>query len=123
MKRLDGADAADKNEAVEFPTAPSPPAFQAIRTITDSSEVAMKSPFPVFAHWLLRQTPSMKRAMKAKNDYFRSELAKAEKRFTEGKNAEVRCAMEDILKREVGLAKKENRKPVYNTPEIYDEVS
>lgn len=121
MQKLDGADAAD-NEAVEFPTAPNPPAFQAIRTITDSTEVAMKSPFPVFAHWLLRQKPSMKRAMKAKNDYFAGELAKAERRFTEGKNSEVRCAMDDIMKREIGLAKKENRKPVYNTPELYDEV-
>jgi hypothetical protein len=64
----------------------------------------------------------MKKAKKAKDDYICGELAKAERRFTEGDN-EVRCAMDHIMKRELATAKKEGRKPIYNTPEIYDEVS
>lgn len=122
MKHLDGASAADKNEAVEFPTVPQPPAFKAILELTKSMETATKSPFPVIAHWFLRQKSYMKKAKKAKDDYIGGELAKAERRFTESDN-EVRCAMDHIMKRELAAAKKEGRKPIYNTPEIYDEVS
>lgn len=122
MKRLEGVDEADINEAVEFPSVPNPPAFQAILTLTDSLVVAMQSPFPVLAHKILSLTPSMRQAKKAKNDYIGGELAKADRRFTEDKNSTVRCGMEYVLKREVARAKKEGRKPVYHTTAIYDEV-
>lgn len=122
MKRLDGTAATDKNEEVEFPTVPQPPVFKAILDLTESMETTMKSPFPVLAHWFLRQKSYMRKAMKLKDDYFDGELSRAEKRFIDGDN-EVRCAMEHIMKRELAAAKKEGRKPMYNTPEIRDEVS
>lgn len=84
----------------------------------------MLSPMPKFTFWLMSQLPYMRKAKAAKETMIASELEKAKKWFSSGPNKEqtARCAMDDILRRELAAAAKENREPAYNTRAIFDEV-
>jgi hypothetical protein len=112
------------DKEVEFPYAPYPAAIQSIITLTDSLETSMKSPVPVIAHWLLRKMPSMRNAKAIKDKFIKEEVEKTKNRF-QGKqenDREVRCAMDDILRREMLLSEKENRAPMFHSRAMYDEV-
>ena len=122
VKYLNQIDTLQQDEALDFPETEKPPSFEAVLELSDSLQVAASSVFPVLAHWLYRQTPRMRRAIKMKDDYIENELAKAEQRFSNSETAKVNCAMDHIVKRERLAAKKENRNPVYNTLTIKDEV-
>jgi hypothetical protein len=102
-----------------------PPAQKSILTLTESLEAAVKSPTPRLTHWFLRCLPYMRKARMAKEEMIANELEKGKTRFTQGRKEDqvARCAMDDILHRELIAAKKESREPVYDTRAIYDEVS
>jgi hypothetical protein len=73
----------------------------------------------------MSKLPHMRRATAAKETMIATELEKARARFS-GEAAEepvARCAMDDILRRELAAAEKENREPVYNTRTVFDEVT
>ena len=122
MKHLDHIDASQQDKEVDFPETKKPPPFEAVQDFADSLQVLATSPFPVMAHWLYRKTPHMRKARKMKDEYIENELVKAEDRFNSSEATEIKCAMDHIVKRERLAAKKENRKPVYNTNVIKDEV-
>jgi hypothetical protein len=111
----------DTDEAVDFPQAPNPPEFDAILTLTESLEPTIKSPVPRLHHWFLRQMPYMRKARALKESLINGQIEKATKRFAEG-DIEKRCALDDVMHREMTAAKKEARAPVYTTRPISDEV-
>ena len=109
---------------ITFPVAENPPAFQAILTLTDSLTITLQSPVPPLHHWFLRQLPYMRSAKAYKDQRINDELEAAKRRFMDGgeKDQVTRCAMDDILRREIAIARKEGREPAYNTRTIQDEV-
>lgn len=115
---------ADVSKPANVPSGPNPPAFDAVLTLTESLEVTVRSPLPRLHHWFLRQLPYMRRAKACKDNMIADELAKAESRLTHGAEADqgVRCALDDVLRREFLAAQKEGRPPMHNTRTIYDEV-
>lgn len=108
-----------------IPESPLPASMQSIVTLSASLETSMKSPLPVLAHWLLRQTPSMRKAMAIKDNLIREEVDKTKNRFAGKmeKDLDVKCAMDDILRRETLSAEKEGRAPMFHSRAMYDEVS
>ena len=52
----------DESIPATFPKGPTPPAFNAIATMTDSLDNAIGSPLPSWHHWLIRQTFSYRTA-------------------------------------------------------------
>jgi hypothetical protein len=112
------------DKVVEFPTAPNPAAIQSILTLTASLETSLKSPLPKLAHWFLRQTSSMKKAIAIKDNFIKAEVEKTKGRFEgqQEKERDVRCALDDMLRREMLLSEKENRAPKFHSRAMYDEV-
>ncbi len=98
---------------IDFPKAPTPPAFDAIITLTDSLETSVKSPIPKLHHWVLRQLPYMRKAFAYKDQYIQDKLERAREKFLDASEEEgpVNSAVEHLLRRELATAKKEGRKP------------
>ncbi|KIX09319.1 uncharacterized protein Z518_00398 [Rhinocladiella mackenziei CBS 650.93] len=106
---------------IDFPTAPRPAGFEAIIQLTESLEVAVKSPCPRIAHWFVRKLPFYRAASAQKEKVISESIEKGVRRFTSGDKVK-RSAMDDILHRELTAAEKEGRKPVYHSRAIYDEL-
>jgi len=112
----------DIEEPAVFTHAALPTNFEAILTLTESLEISIKAPLPRLAHTVLRQFPYMKRAMAAKEDLIKKEIAKAVEVFSKS-NREPESALEEIIFRESLAAKKDGRQPDYFQRPIIDEVS
>jgi hypothetical protein len=116
-----GAD--DKPKPVEFPYEPLNPYIEAMFTLSNSLETSMKAPTPKLAHWFLRQTKSMKTARRYKEELLAREINASLERVTGGSDEYiVRCAVDDMVRREIGLAAKEHREPAVHTRVFCDEV-
>jgi hypothetical protein len=114
----------DVDKAVPIPETPYPPVLHSFIVLTDSLETSVQSSSPVVAHWFLRKLPYMRRAIRAKENFIREQIEKTKDRF-QGKEQDyrdVRCATDEILRREILLAEKEERAPVFHSRGIYDEV-
>ncbi|THW15465.1 cytochrome P450 [Aureobasidium pullulans] len=118
----------NKDESVEFPQAPHPPAFDAILTLTNSMEPLISHPFPKTYHWFLRQGKSYKNAKRYKDQEIETMMKEALDKFsgqrvdaleTQGKD---RSAIDHMIRRELLLSKKEDREPQFNTREAKDEI-
>ena len=102
----------------------------AVLTITGSAEVSLKSPVPRISHWIWRQSRVAKNAFKVKDDFIRAEVEKSLERLdtkkgdiTKERDVDgVKCAIDDVLRREMALAQKEDRAPLFNSRGIHDEV-
>ena len=103
----------DENVPVDFPKGPTPPAFNAIVTMTDSLDNAIGSPLPSWHHWLIRQTSSYRTAKKYKDDLFDEHFRNARKQYSDDPDdqKDVRSAVENVLQREAIAARKEGRAP------------
>ncbi|TDZ71621.1 Cytochrome P450 monooxygenase TRI13 [Colletotrichum trifolii] len=121
---LDGVEMDVWDEPVAFPRAPPNPVLEALLKISDSLETAMKSLFPVLAHWFLRQGKQMKNAIRLKEDFLRRQIDLAALRVRSNGQGEgaVRCAIDDMVRRESWLAAKERRPPAFHTRSFYDEL-
>jgi hypothetical protein len=106
---------------VILPVVDRPPEMQAFITLVETIEVAVKAPFARLAHWVVRQMPFYRRANAHKEALLARELEKARQRFQSGDEVK-RSALDDILHRELNAAKKEGRKPNYDSRPIKDEV-
>ncbi|KAI1135165.1 cytochrome P450 [Hypoxylon sp. FL0543] len=122
VKRVELPD--DRDAVVSLPAVPYPELTESFLRIIDSVETTIKSPVPVLAHWLLRQTPAMKRAWKHKDQYIEGELKKALERAQgrSAKDRDINCAVDDFVRRELLLAEKEKRAPEVLSPSMSDEV-
>lgn len=109
-----------------IPLASTPEEFNCIITIANSGEIPLRSPLPRLHYRLaLKFFPSLRAAMKRKDKLIRERLEEAWNKFNGGPTMETeqpRSATELIVQREVSIAKKENRPPQYNTPDIQDEL-
>ncbi|OHF03921.1 cytochrome P450 monooxygenase [Colletotrichum orchidophilum] len=113
----------DADEPVVFPHAPPNPAIEALFKISDSLEVAMKSSFPVLAHWFLRQKPALKSAIKIKEDLLKKQIDLSAARVQSVSEGEViRCAVDEMVRRECSQAEKEQRQPCFHTRLFCDEL-
>jgi cytochrome P450 len=114
----------DQDVHVEFPAKHTSPAFGAIVSLTTSVEIALSSPFPRPTYWLaLKLFPRLRKAIHAKDRMIKERLDKAWEKFSQGRDfGHVQSAAELIVEREVAAARKENRKPQYDTPIIRDEL-
>ena len=103
----------DENVPAEFPKAPTPTAFNAIVTMTESLHHITRSPLPTWHHWLLRQTSSYRTAKKCKDDLFDEHFRNARKDYSDDPNdqKDVSSALENVIQREAIAARKEGRSP------------
>lgn len=114
----------DDTKPVEFPYAPLDPNIEAMFILSNSLETSMKAPVPKLAHWLLRQTKSMKIARKNKEELLARQIDESMARVKGGSNEHVvRCAVDDMVRRETKLASKEQREVAVHTRVFCDEVT
>ncbi|RYP07819.1 hypothetical protein DL764_002274 [Monosporascus ibericus] len=111
----------DDAAAVHFPKAPMPPIADAIITLTDSIAVAFRSPLSGWHHWLLSQTPRMRKAYAIKEHMITQHLESAAKRLLESPG-NITCLLDDLLQNELVAAAKEKRAPDYKSRAVYDEL-
>ncbi|KAK5997603.1 Cytochrome P450 monooxygenase TRI13 [Cladobotryum mycophilum] len=126
LSRLDTiALPADVDTPVEFPTAKDPQEFTSIRSLLDSVEIALNSPFPT-AHlsFALNFYPELSSARKYKDGMIAERVQRAWKKF--GENADqddkVACAVDLLIQRQAQMAKKENRNLGYDVQAIKGEL-
>ncbi|UKZ55865.1 hypothetical protein TrVGV298_009689 [Trichoderma virens] len=116
----------DPDAPITLPKAPHPDIMQSILNIMHSVEACIKSPVPALAHWMLRQTPTLKKSFRDKDELIQKEIRRAVDRAMaaskDGKEAQVQCAIDDIVIREFQLADKENRSPEFFSRGISDEI-
>jgi len=124
-----GNDDADDDEAagilkpVDFSHAPPNPIIEVFFKIADSVETAMKSPFPVLAHWFLRQRPAMKTTIQIKEDLIKRQIDLSTARVqSSSEEHAVRCALDEMVRRESSRAAKEQRPAAFHTRLFYDEL-
>ncbi|KAL2072117.1 hypothetical protein VTL71DRAFT_11460 [Oculimacula yallundae] len=110
-------------EAV-IPETPLPDSMAAVVYIVSTLELTVTSPIPVLLHWCIRKLPRWRKAFKTKEHFLRKEVEKTRIRF-DGKNEkdmEVRCAMDEIMRRELSTCEKEGREPMFHSRAMYDEI-
>lgn len=101
---------ASQETPVLFPHAPIPSDIISIRTVVKTVEVGLASPLPSVSYWFYKKIPRVKRAFYEKDMVLTNALNDSRKRLenTENNNV-VTSAMDHILRKEILLAKKENR--------------
>ncbi|KAK4948290.1 hypothetical protein LTR10_012824 [Elasticomyces elasticus] len=115
----------DIDAAMYIPATADPADFEAVMTLSDSTEIPMKSPMPRWHHWLaMKTTPVLVAARKAKDKMIKDRLNEAWRKFSspETSDCDVRGACDLLVQREVMLAGKEGRLPEYDTQTIRDEL-
>lgn len=114
----------EKADPVHFPRAARPPLIEAFMTLTQSMVACVESPVPRLHHWCLRQMPYMRKARALKENMISTQLDRAMSRFSGPDPEQVStCVLDDILRRELKMAEKENRKPASKSRTIFDEVN
>ncbi|KAK8094122.1 hypothetical protein PG997_000807 [Apiospora hydei] len=116
----------DLNEPVEFPEGTIPTIFAAVLTIQDSATITQMSPAPIFASWILRKLPKMKKAIVTKDQYIRDKVANSVELIEKAKTTaqeqqQPTSALHSVLQREREVAEKEGRQPDYFKRAIADE--
>lgn len=115
--------ASSKDDPVTYSRTPIHESRTALMKVTGTVVVGYKSPFPGLHHWILRNT-IWRRDFALKEEFITDEINKGVERLTSGNTQEnrMRCAMDMMLLREFGYAKKEGRKPNTNAPRMRDEL-
>ncbi|KAK4549630.1 hypothetical protein LTR36_004931 [Oleoguttula mirabilis] len=124
LSRLDGL-SQDNDAVAVFPEAPYPPMKSAMSTIANSSEIPTNSPLGRRHHeFALKYYPSIRKAVKLKNQMVEEKLHAAWQKFSSPGASEdsIKCAADLIVAREVTLARKENRQPQHDSPTVQDEL-
>ncbi|KAL6872191.1 cytochrome P450 [Trichoderma novae-zelandiae] len=112
-----------KDDPVAFSRTPVSKSRMSLIDVTGTVVVGYKSPFPRLHHWILRKT-IWRRIFAQKEAFITNQITKGVERLTSGNSQEnrMRCAMDMMLLRELGQAKKESRTPNVNAPRIRDEL-
>lgn len=115
----------DTDAPVEFPSVKESRAYTAIRTLADSIQIGMSSPFPrLHMNIALRCYPSLVSAKRYTDRIMSTILQSAWKKFYKSKDADeqVTCAADLLVKREAQMAQKSNRAVMENSSAIRDEL-
>lgn len=112
-----------KDDPVTYSRIPLSKSRMALIKVTETVVVGYKSPFPRLHHWILRNT-IWRGIFAQKEAFITDEIQNGVERLTSENSQEnrLRCAMDMMLQREIGHAKKEGRKPNINAPRMRDEV-
>ncbi|KAK7977179.1 hypothetical protein PG988_004669 [Apiospora saccharicola] len=129
-----------KYDAIHLPK-PSPnAAADSMRILTHGLDVAVTSPTPRLSHWLLRMTPSYRRALAYKEWLVQGRLDDAKARLLDkavssgsgsgsgsgaGANDDLKgitCTTDHMVRRESQAARKEGRAPQYDSRQAKDEL-
>ena len=101
------------DQAIDLPTAPRSTMFTAIAYINGTMERIMRSPFPKYHHWMIRQTSTYKYYDAFKDREIMGLVHKSRERFaklsslTDEETSEFdTCAMDLVLRREAITARK-----------------
>ncbi|KAK9420238.1 hypothetical protein SUNI508_06507 [Seiridium unicorne] len=86
----------------------------------DAVGASVTTPSPALFHKLNNRKAHMREAFESKNRMLEKQIALAVKRFEAGE--EVRSALDYMVKREINSAKKADRKPVFDSPYMKDEL-
>lgn len=109
-----------------FSSLPLDPELEACIYLINSIGVAFQSPLPSVTNWLYLQKPSSRRALRLKKELIRQNidrgLKRLEKQKTEKTEKKLRCAVDQILLREMEAARKHQFQPNFHRNAIYDEV-
>jgi hypothetical protein len=110
--------------SITIKTPPAPEIAHAIMMLDESTEYALQSMMPNLAWSSLRWVPWWAKAWKKKEDLLRSSIEKARNRIERKTTQEYqqRCALDNMVSRELGLAQKAGRIPEFHSRAFYDEV-
>ncbi|RYP91149.1 hypothetical protein DL770_002711 [Monosporascus sp. CRB-9-2] len=107
--------------SVKFTHPPDVPEIAAIHEIGLHIGEQFKASFPKISHrYKMLTKPSLAKAISMKDKLIHDEIEKALARLRSG--GRVRSAMDHILQREMNAAKKADRRPVFHSPRIHDEL-
>lgn len=109
-----------KDEAV-FPNVEHAPIKRSFLKVADSLELVLKSAIPKLYGWWLRQLPAMKKEYEVRFEYFRKTIDTAVLRLNQ--EHKIRCVVDDVLRKEAMMAKKEERLPNFHADYVEAEVS
>lgn len=134
LTRLDAFTGASIDDAVTFPTAPDPPAFESIMTLSNGLGIGVKSLIPrMHLHFAFNLYPSLVAAHKVKEKMIQTEIKKAVDKFSSEKKdldienhknlgAHMKSAVDIVIMRELQMARKEGRAPNPFGRAIQDEL-
>lgn len=110
--------------AAEFPHADYPASVTDMRAVIDAMGVGVSSALPRLSYWFYKKRPSIRAAFRRKDLMLGKALRESQARFEKESEADgsVVSAMDYILKREVIMAKKENRQMQLDRTVIQDEL-
>ena len=117
-----------QDKPVSFSEAPLGPELDALIYLTESIGVGFQSILPRIANWIYLQRFRSKRALRVKKELIRRNIENSLKRLTQGGTGEepkkkLRCAVDQILLREIEGARKSGVRPNFHKSAIYDEAS
>ncbi|KAK4554653.1 hypothetical protein LTR86_008155 [Recurvomyces mirabilis] len=130
MKPVSGIETLDhlstnKEELAVFPKPARNEIQHAMATVIHSANIGASSPLGILRHRLaVKFYPELRRCVKVKDDLMTEKLAAARKKFNRHNASEddVKSATDLFVAREVSQAARQNRTPVYDSPEVRDEL-
>jgi len=111
----------DEDTPFVFPDVPLPEESQAVMNITHGIGLVQNSPSPSLHYFILKQFPQLRRAIAVKEGMIRNHITRAAVRLSEP-DAELTCAMDRMIQREIKAAEKETRPPNFHSRKLYDEL-
>jgi hypothetical protein len=113
-----------ENGSMTFKTSIAPELAHAIMLLDESTEYALQSMMPKLAWKVLTYVPWWARAWNMKEDLLKRSIEKSRNRIERKTTQEYeqRCALDNMVARELNLAKKAGRSPDFDSRAFYDEV-
>ena len=111
-------------EPFPFPHVPVQDEVKALTFVVETLAVAMQSPLSTIHHWFLKHT-KWRSIFATKERVLRHEIQKAVERLATSSDDDdeaAKCAMDHMILRERAAAKKADRKPAFDTPQMRDEL-
>jgi hypothetical protein len=110
-------------EPISFPSAELDPEWHAFVWLSESIAVAFRARMPRLSHWLYLQKRHAKKMLHLKNQMIARNINSGVERL-QGYREHLtqKCAVDEILQREMTAAEKMGVQPDFHKPTIYDEV-
>ncbi|KAH9238496.1 hypothetical protein K456DRAFT_1746569 [Colletotrichum gloeosporioides 23] len=126
LDKINGLNNAGSNNAVEFPSAPIDPSFQATLNSVENVGPVAASGFPKLAWWFIGWRPSVQHNRAILDKFLKEQIMKAVDRYkdegADDNDDYVKSAIDLMVQREGTFAKKEGRKPVFWDQTMRDET-
>ncbi|KAI0483413.1 cytochrome P450 [Xylaria cf. heliscus] len=118
-----------RENCAEFPRAPLSEDFENILAVKETMRIGFSSPFPYPHIWLLKRFTKLGNSFTRKDQVIHNEISRATERLfsrqtdqSRYKSQNIRCAMDNMILRELALAKREGRNPDIHSPRLRDEL-